>query len=343
VKTSRIASALAQNPTARVGGPFAPRAPEPSGGSNSGPVVAVFDGAVDVTHQDLDGAMWVNPGEVAGDNLDNDGNGVIDDVNGYSPAFDFGLLFRGDQKHHGTHVAGIIAGEDNGVGGTGVAAGKAQVLSVGGIYEDPERIWDGKAMLRNFEKGVDYVIKMKRDFGVDIRVVNASLGESNVGPDVVARWRAAVQKLADANILLVTSAANKAVDMDQTVDMPGNLDLPNVITVAALDEAGEALWPYSAFGVNNVDLAAPGQNILGPIPAGIDPGGSFERFSGTSMAAAYVSGAAALLFEANPSLTAEEAREILMSTVQADDDLAGKVASGGKIDVDAALAEARSR
>ncbi|AKJ07655.1 subtilase family protein [Archangium gephyra] len=306
-------------------GPVEPR-PTPAGV----PVIAVFDGGVDTRHTDLDGAMWTNPGEVAGDGLDNDGNGIKDDLHGFNVGFGTGEPMQGEGTDHGTHVAGIIAAEDNGQGNTGVAAGKAQVLSVGGLY-------DGEDLLTNFERAVDYVVDLKSK-GANIRAVNASFGDEYRDAASQARWKSAVQKLADADILLVAATANgNGSNMNKVADFPANLDLPNVLTVASMDKRNDKLASFSSHGDKVVELAAVGEDVLSTVP-----GNRWEEMSGTSMATPRVAATAALMFAENPELTAAQVRDLLVKTVELDPDLKGKVSTSGKLDLDAAVAAARA-
>ncbi|MFY0528337.1 S8 family peptidase [Archangium gephyra] len=314
--------------TARRTEPTGPVDPKPT--PTGVPVIAVFDGGVDTRHTDLDGAMWTNPGEVAGDGLDNDGNGIKDDLHGFNVGFNSGEPMEGAGTDHGTHVAGIIAAEDNGQGNTGVAAGKAQILSVGGLY-------DGKDLLTNFERAVDYVVDMKSK-GANIRAVNASFGDEYRDAASQARWKASVQKLADADILLVAATANgNGSNMNKVADFPANLDLPNVLTVASMDKRNDKLAGFSSHGDKVVELAAVGEDVLSTMP-----GNRWEEMSGTSMATPRVAATAALMFAENPDLTAAQVRDLLVKTVELDPDLKGKVSTGGKLDLDAAVAAARA-
>jgi len=310
--------------TGKVGG-VDPK-PPPTGT----PVIAVFDGGVDYKHSDLDGAMWTNPGEVAGDGLDNDNNGIKDDVHGFNVGTGSGDPMKGAGTDHGTHVAGIIAAEDNGQGNTGVAAGKARILSVGGLY-------DGADLLTNFERSVDYVVDMKSK-GANIRAVNASFGDEYKDAASQARWKAAVQKLADADILLVAATANgNGSNMNNVQDFPANVDMPNVITVASMDKRNDKLASFSSHGDKVVELAAVGEDVLSTVP-----GGRWEPMSGTSMATPRVAATAALMFAENPNLTAAQVRDLLVKTVEVDPDLKGKVSTSGKLDIAAAVAAARA-
>ncbi|WP_338871297.1 S8 family serine peptidase [Myxococcus stipitatus] len=307
-------------------GPVDPKPPRPSGP----PVVAVFDGGVDFKHSDLSTGMWTNPNEVAGDGKDNDGNGVVDDIHGYNVGFNSGDVMKGEGTDHGTHVAGIIAADDNGKGNTGIAAGKAKVMSIGGLY-------DGADLLTNFERGVDYIVNMKQNHGVNVRALNASFGDEYRDAASQARWKAAVQKLADADILLVAATANgNGSNLNDVADMPANIDLPNVITVASMDKRNDKLARFSSYGDKVVELAAVGEDVLSTVP-----GGDWEKMSGTSMATPTVAGAAALMFAANPDLTAAQVRDLLVKTVEVDPDLKGKVSTSGKLDINAAVKAAK--
>ena len=324
-QTSPAMNTLAAFETAAPKSPAGPR-PTPTGA----PVIAVFDGGVDASHPDLDDAMWTNPGEIEGDGIDNDGNGIKDDIHGFNVGFNSGDLLKGEGADHGTHVAGIIAAEDNGQGNTGVAAGKAQILSVGGIY-------DGKDLLTNFERAVDYVVDLKNK-GANIRAVNASFGDEYRDAASQKRWKDAVQKLADADILLVAATANgNGSNMNNVKDFPANLDLPNVLTVASMDKRNDKLARYSSHGDKVVEMAAVGEDVLSTVP-----GGDWEEMSGTSMATPRVAATAALMFAENPKLTAAQVRDMLVNTVEKDPDLVGKVSTGGKLDIEAAVAAARA-
>lgn len=313
--------------TGKAAGTGEPTKPTPKGE----PVIAVFDGGVDFKHSDLDGAMWRNEGEIEGDGIDNDNNGVKDDIHGFNVGFNSGEVMKGQGTDHGTHVAGIIAAEANGEGNTGVAAGKAKIMSVGGLY-------DGADLLTNFERSVDYVVKMKTEKGVNVRAVNASFGDAYPDKADQARWKAAVQKLADADILLVAATANgNGSNMNNVPDFPANLDMPNMLTVASMDKRNDKLASFSSHGDKVVELAAVGEDVLSTVP-----GGKWEEMSGTSMATPRVAATAALMFTENPKLTAAQVRDLLVKTVDADPDLKGKVSTAGKLNIDAAVAAAKA-
>jgi len=293
------------------------------------PVVVVMDGALDDRHQALAGSMWTNAAEVAGDGVDNDGNGVVDDVHGFNVGLGGGDLAAGKSLEHGTHVAGIALGKDGGAAARGATAGQALVMGVSGMY-------DGCDMLTNFERAVDYVVMMKAR-GANVRVANASFGGSYPKEADQARWKAAAQKLAAADILFCVATDNgSGSNLNGKPDMPGNLGLPNQVTVTATDKANDKLATFASFGDQVVHIAAVGENV-----SSAAPGGGTRVMSGTSMATPAVAGAAAAAFALNPALTAAQVRDLILQTAQQDADLEGKVSTGGKLDVPSLLEAVR--
>jgi len=313
-----------------TGAPVEIGEPAPPVALKGPPVIVVLDGGVEATHMDLKDAMWRNPLEIEGDGVDNDGNGYVDDVHGINVARVNGEVAAGKGTDHGTHVAGIIAAADNGKGNTGIAAGAAEIMAIGGLYE-------GSSLLDNFEAAVDYVIDQKSR-GVNVRILNASFGDDVRDPADLARWDKATKRLLDADILVVAATANGyGSDMDQVPgDRPSNSDYPNVLVVAALDRKLEKLANFSSYGAKSVDLAAPGDEILSTVPRG-----RWAPMGGTSMATPHVAATAARMLEVNPNLKAPELAELIKQTVELDEDLTGKVLTGGKLDIAAAVKAAR--
>jgi subtilisin family serine protease len=304
------------------------RLPAQALGSLPVPVIVVFDGGVDHGHPDLDGAMWTHPGEVAGDGFDNDGNGVVDDVHGFNVAHGTGELDTGTNVAHGTHVAGLIAAEDNGVGITGLAAGRVQLLGIAGVY-------DAADPLDAFEKAVAYVLRLKREHRADVRVVNASFGGEYPLPQHQDRWRAALQALADADILVVTPTSNEyGRDMNDVPHFPSSAGLPNVISVAGLNSREDGLAYSSSRGSRVVDLAAPSSFL-----ETTHPGGGTTLGQGNSLAAPLVAAAAGVLLARDPTLSATRVRELLLASARPLPALQGKVRTGAKLDLEAALAQ----
>jgi subtilisin family serine protease len=293
-------------------------------------VVAVIDTGVDYTHPDLKNNMWQNPGEIL-NGFDDDGNGRIDDIHGY----DFGDNDSEpiDRKGHGTHVAGTIGAAADGQGVIGVN----QNISIMALKRKGDD--EGNGTLKNVVRAVDYAVSE------GARVINASWNFSrnfwiDTGREVaeflglessVASATDAVKRANDAQVLFVASAGNDGEDTDKIQRFPSTIDVPNVITVAATNQSDQ-LTDFSNYGMKTVDIAAPGSGIWSTVP-----GGGYDQKNGTSMAAPHVAGAAALLLAQNPFLTAEQLKNILMTTVDPIDSLKDKTVSGGRLNLKAAL------
>jgi thermitase len=272
--------------------------------SGSGDVtVAVIDTGIDLKHEDLAANIWVNPGEIPGNNIDDDHDGFVDDVNGWdfhdndaSPQDE-----TSDQNPgHGTHCAGIVgAVGNNGIGVTGINE-TVKILALRFLGSD------GSGDLFDSVKAIDYAIAR----GVD--VISASWGAA-VSADDAAPLVEAIGRANDAGILFVAAASNDGQNNDVTSVYPANAGLPNVISVAASDESDSKPF-WSNYGRHSVDLAAPGDDILSTLP-----GNSYGKLRGTSMATPLVAGLAALLKSIDLTLAPVEIRSILQASgVQVD-------------------------
>ena len=214
-------------------------------------VVAVIDSGIDLHHPDLAPNLWTNPGEIAGDGLDNDGNGKVDDVHGYD--FVANDADPSDSGLHGTHVSGIIAGvANNGLGIIGTAY-QAHIMPLK-ISSDGTTIDTASELA-----AINYAVMMKNR-GVNIVAINASYGWSNSS----TAESNAIQAAGDAGIVFCTAAGNTGTDNTSTPFYPANYRLPNMIVVAASD-SDDQLASFSNFGTK-VDLAAPGVDIYSTIP-----------------------------------------------------------------------------
>lgn len=246
-------------------------------------VIAVLDTGVDSTHEDLAAAIWVNPGEIPGNGIDDEGNGFVDDVHGWD--FASGDNRPDDDHGHGTHVSGIAAARiDNGLGIAGVA-GHATIMPVdvfqGGIgtYE---------ALIR--------AIIYAADNGA--RVINMSLGASSYS----LGEEAAVDYAYSKGVVVVAAAGNSG---REEYHYPAAH--AHAIAVASTT-ANDNLSSFSTRG-DWVDLAAPGSGIYSTFP-----GNTYGYLSGTSMATPHVSGLAALILSRNPDLTPDQVTALLEST-----------------------------
>lgn len=262
-------------------------------------VVAIIDTGIDYNHPDLAANIWVNPGETAGNGIDDDANGYIDDVHGVNTVL--GAAERGnpmDDNEHGTHVAGTIGAVGN--NGEGVVGINHSVKLMGLKFMDAS----GAGRLSDAIAAIDYMVSMKVNYGVNIRVSNNSWGGGGFSPAL----HAAIDRARAAGIVFVAAAGNSAQDTDLFPSYPSSYEVGNVVSVGAIN-TDQSLASFSNYGAESVDIAAPGVGIYSTLP-----NGGYGYLSGTSMATPHVVGALALLFAAEPSLTLEQGIERLYET-----------------------------
>ena len=280
-------------------------------------VVAVLDSGVDYTHEDLVNNMWVRPANIP--EYQDDELGTVNDINGFNADDKQGDPM--DDNGHGTHCAGIIGAEgDNGIGVSGINQHvKIMPLKFLG------RMGNGSTAAAI--EAINYVVDRKQH-GVNVRIISASWGSNSNSKALEDAIRAA----GDAGILFVAAAGNDGSNNDRWPHYPSNYNLPNLISVAALDR-NDTLASFSNFGIKSVQVAAPGKAILSTWL-----GDGYREASGTSMATPYVSGVAALVIASEPSISMADLRKRILSTVDKLPALDGKVASGGRICAANALA-----
>ena len=222
-------------------------------------VVAIIDSGVHYDHEDLYPNMWQNPDEVPGNDIDDDGNGYVDDIYGYDFASDNSGRNDSDpmdMEIHGSHVAGTAAASgNNGLGITGVAW-NSKIMALKAMRPDGF-LYDSDIL-----EAIDYAIAMK-ERGVNVVAINASYGsvEGSQG-DLM---RDAIAEAGQAGIIFVASAGNDGSDNDMIPEYPASYDAPNIISVAASDNFDE-LSNFSNRGPFSVDLVAPGESILSTVP-----------------------------------------------------------------------------
>ena len=273
-------------------------------------VVAVIDTGVDYNHLDLSANVWTRPAGLAP--YSDPELGTVDDVHGFDAADLDGDPM--DDNGHGTHVAGIIgAVGDNNEGMSGVNW-KVEIMPLKFLGRN------GSGTTRDAIECINYAIARKRD-GVNVRVISASWGSTMYSRALEDAIRAAGRE----GILFVAAAGNSSTSNDRRPHYPSNYNLPNVLSVAALNRH-DALAHFSNYGAKTVHLAAPGAEILSTWL-----NNEYEEHSGTSMATPVVSGVAALVLALNPDLTAEQLRARLLDSVDKLPALEGKVASGGRV------------
>ncbi|MCD8084693.1 MAG: S8 family serine peptidase [Clostridiales bacterium] len=281
--------------------------------------VALIDTGVDITHSELQNAIWVNEDEIPGDGIDNDGNGYIDDVNGWNFFSNTNEVYAGSEDDHGTHGAGTIAAAWDGTGTTGIADSdvvKIMVLKALGTEA-------GYGTADSIIEAIQYA----EANGADI--CNLSLGAVGYSEQLK-------EAIENSSMLFVISAGNGdsagiGYDIDTWPVYPASFDSDNIISVANLMFDG-SLDESSNFGATGVDVAAPGTYILSTTT-----GGGYGFMSGTSMAAPMVTGVAALVYSCRTDLTLADVRNAILSSARQVDGLAGKLASGGIVDAYAAI------
>lgn len=279
-----------------------------SGNRNSAPLIAVIDSGTDYTHPDLAANIWTNPKEIP-NGIDDDGNGIIDDIHGYNAAGKNGDPM--DRGSHGTHVAGTVgAVGNNGQGVTGVAW-QARLM--------PLKFIDG-----GFGDTADAIAAIAYADSQGARLTQNSWGGTNAN-------QALVDALKESPALHICAAGNSSNNSDVKPLYPAAYPLENILAVAATDHEDQ-LASFSNYGKEAVDLAAPGAKIYSTIP-----GGEFGVKSGTSMAAPHVSGAASLVLNKFPHLTNEQLKDRLMFSTDRLPQLEGKLASGGRLNLARAL------
>jgi subtilisin family serine protease len=256
-------------------------------------VVAVLDTGVDYNHPDLVGNIWQNPGEIAGNGIDDDGNGYVDDIHGWK-FVDTDSNNPIDKDGHGTHVAGTIAGLNNGFGVTGVAY-NAKIMPVKVIDGDDD------ASFRKFDANVADGIRYAVENGAD--VISMSLGNYPDDP-TMTRTKSALEAARQAGVVVVMASGNERISHGASKPIePAYFALDHLgIAVGAVNKNRKVAGFSNPAGSNELTyVSAPGVNIYSSVK-----NGQYDTYSGTSMAAPHVAGVVALMLSADPTLTPSE-------------------------------------
>lgn len=286
---------------------------------SSNVIIAVVDSGIDLNHPDLKANIWINPGETPGNGIDDDHNGYVDDVYGWhwyhlpdgTLAGDNNIT---DDNGHGTHVAGIIAAVGNNTQGVTGIMWNATIMPLKFLDQN------GDGYLDDAVSAISYATKMGAS------IISCSWGGSG--------YSKALKDVIDASSALVVCAAGNeyySVNNDISPFYPASFTSENIISVAAVDQ-NDNLAYFSNYGVNSVDVAAPGTSIYSTWP-----GSSYGYMQGTSMATPYVSGLAGLIKSIRPDLSNLQIKYTILDNVDSISSLAGKILTGGRINALKAL------
>lgn len=279
-----------------------------------GVIVAIIDTGIDITQEDLKDNIYINKNEIPDNGIDDDGNGFIDDVSGWdfvkasNNVHDQNYIY---EEWHGTSIAGIVAAkDDNSIGIAGVAP-EAKIL--------PLKVFqNGAAYTSDIIAAVEYAEKM------GAKIVNCSWGSTEDNP-------ALKETIDNSNMLFVCAAGNNHDDMDISPVFPAAYDNENIIAVASINSKG-ILSSFSNYGKTTIDIAAPGEHIVSTFP-----GNQYTSTNGTSMAAAFVSGEAALLLSLNEGFNSFDLKERILKSSDRLSSLVGRILNGNKINCNNAV------
>ncbi len=280
-------------------------------------VVGIIDEGVMNTHEDLAANCWVNPGETL-NGLDDDGNGYVDDINGWDFVNNDKTTFDGINDDHATHVAGTIGAVGGNTKGVAGVCWNVKMISC-------KFLGNSGGTTANAILALDYLTDLKTRHGLNLVATNNSWG----GGGYSALLTAAIARSKAQDILFIVAAGNNSSNNDVTPNYPSNDTNSNVIAVAALNSAGK-LSTFSNYGATTVDIAAPGEAIYSSVP--VKAKGSvvsgYASYSGTSMATPHVTGAAALYASTHPGASAATIKSAILGSTLATPSLSGKCANG---------------
>lgn len=272
-------------------------------------VIAVIDSGIDFTNRALGPFRWTNRAEKP-NGVDDSADGYADDFNGWDFVTDSNQT--ADESGHGTAVAGVIAAQGNNEQG---ASWRPRLMSL--------RVLDaaGSGDVAAAVEAIDYAVAH------GAQVINLSWGAD--APSLALK--AAVERAASRNVVVVSAAGNNGKDLDSAPRYPAAWQLPQTISVAAVNNS-LLLTRWSNWGASSVAVAAPGEEVRT-----LKTGGAHAVTSGTSASAAAVTGLAAVLRARRPGLSAAQTRELITGSVRRLAGLYGKVSAGGVVDETAAL------
>jgi subtilisin family serine protease len=279
--------------------------------------VAILDTGTDTDHPDLKANLHKSK-DKPNNNKDDDKNGYVDDTYGFN-------VIKGkgsgeDDEGHGTHVSGIVAAHGNNDQGIAGVCWSAKLIPVKFMNSR------GKGSTSDAIAGIEYAVK------AGAKVINCSFGSSSKSKAL----KDAVEHAKKHNTLLVVAAGNNGDNIDKKPDYPASYGDPNILTVAA-STADDTLASFSNFGSEDVDVAAPGNNIYSTYL-----GGGYRTLSGTSMASPLAAGLAAMLRKQASNATPGDLRKAISKKVDKPPAFKGKVAHNGRVNAAKALKAIKS-
>ena len=280
--------------------------------------IGIIDQGYNYNHEDLLLNAGQNPFEIPGDGIDNESNGFIDDVYGWDFYNNNNSVFDGNTDFHGTHVAGIIGAK--GGNKIGVAGVVWNVRFINAKFMGYYGGFAGDAI-----KSIYYMIDLK-ERGLNLVACNNSWGSATKSRALQAAFEEAEQ----AGIIMVCAAGNAG---SNKAHYPASYTNPNIISVASINMGGK-LSIFSTYSKRTVDIGAPGEYIWSTYAAaGTSYFSRYYPLSGTSMAAPHVTGACALYKSLHPEATWQEIKEAILNSAVPTPSLAGKVLTGGRLNV----------
>lgn len=285
--------------------------------------IGIIDEGYMYSHEDLKANASTNPGETAGDGIDNDNNGYIDDVYGWDFEGNNNSVFDGTDDNHGTHVAGTIGA----VGGNGKGvAGMCWSIKI----LNAKFLGKSGGTTANAIKAIDYFTDLKQRSGIKLVATNNSWGGGGFSQGL----KDAIERAGKAEILFIAAAGNSNTNNDINASYPSSYTSDNIIAVASITSTG-TLSSFSQYGPTSVDIGAPGSGIISTIPViskrKIVSG--YASYSGTSMATPHVTGAAALYASTHSEASAAQIKEAILNSSTPTASLSGKCVTGGRLNV----------
>ena len=247
-------------------------------------VVAVIDGGAFLNHEDLN--FWKNLREIPNNGIDDDGNGYVDDYDGWNAYDHTGSI---PSNNHGTHVAGIIGAIGNNETGVCGVNWNVKVLPVSGSSGNEAIVVEAYA----------YVLELRARYnetdgeeGAFVVATNSSFGVDYGNPDDYPIWCSMYDEMGAVGILSCGAGPNMNVNVDVVGDVPSACPGDYLIGITNTTSADEKLGS-AGYGVNNIDLGAPGTSIYSTVPYN-----GYNNMTGTSMATPQVTGTIALMYAA---------------------------------------------